>query len=47
MYPDFREELIQAIIVVAASTNITVNECIKEALIILEEEKSKYEKYNI
>lgn len=47
METDFREELIQVIIVVAASTNMTVNECIKQALIILEEEKSKYEKLNI
>lgn len=41
---NFREELIQAITVVATTTNMTVNECIKQALVILEEEKSKYDK---
>lgn len=43
MEDDFREELIQAIIVVAASTGMTVNECINQALVILEEEKFRYE----
>ena len=37
-----REELIQAITVVATSTGMTVNECIEEALNILEEENKRY-----
>jgi len=41
----FREELIQAITIVATTTNMTVNECIKAALKILEEEDRKYERY--
>lgn len=41
----FREELIQAITVVATTTNMTVSECIKQAILILEEEKEKHESY--
>ncbi len=41
----FREELIQAITIVATTTNMTVNECIKAALKILEEEDRKYKRY--
>jgi len=44
-YGNFREELIQAITIVATTTNMTVNECIDEALKILREEKEKYESY--
>lgn len=47
METDFREELIQAITVVATTTNMTVNECINQALEILKEEKERYEKLNI
>lgn len=43
---DLREELIQAITIVAASTGITVNECIKEALKIFKEEQRKYKKHS-
>lgn len=43
---DLREELIQAITIVAASTNMTVNECIEEALKILKEEQRKYREHN-
>ena len=41
----FKKELIQAITIVATTTNMTVNECIKEALKILQEEDKKYEGY--
>lgn len=41
----FKEELIQAITMVATTTNMTVSECIKEALKILQEEGKKYERY--
>lgn len=41
----FREELIQAITIVATTTNMTVAECIKQALEILKEEDEKYEIY--
>lgn len=43
---DLKEELIQAITIVAASTGLTVNECITEALKILKEEQRKYKKHN-
>jgi len=45
MDTDFREELIKAITVVATTTGMTVDECIKQALVLLEEEKyeEKYE----
>lgn len=43
----FREELIQAITIVATTTNMTVSECIKQALTILKEEDEKFENYNI
>lgn len=40
MKDSFREELIQAISVIATTTNKPVNECINQALTILEEEKT-------
>lgn len=46
-YGNFREELIQAITIVATTTNMTVNQCIDEALKILREEKEKYESKRI
>jgi len=39
MDTDFREELIKAITVVSTTTGMTVDECIKQALVLLEEEK--------
>lgn len=42
---ELREELIQAITIVAASTGLTVNECIEAALKILSVEQKKYKKH--
>lgn len=39
---EFREELIQAITVVATTTGMTVGECIDEALKIFKKEQKKY-----
>lgn len=42
---DIREELLQVMTVVAATTGMTVQECIEEALKILETEKEKYNQH--
>jgi hypothetical protein len=44
---ELREELIQAITIVATTTNMTVQECIDEAVKILRTEQRKYRKHQI